>query len=136
MLTVVASAAQEGCDGMTIAEKRCRLKGYCNSRNDCSECECIYNDDDGCWSGSDEHMLENYERVFGKCSDDENPYWQRICMLAEKQRAKGMETYGQGLESNPMGIIGRLEYLQEELIDALMYCEWIKEKLMEGDVDG
>ena len=44
-----------------------------------------------------------------------------------------MKTYGQGLESNPMDIVGRLEYLQEELIDALMYCEWIKDKLMEGD---
>lgn len=49
--------------------------------------------------------------------------------MAEKQRAKGMETYGQGLEDNPMKIIERLEYLQEELVDALMYCEWIKDKL-------
>lgn len=36
----------------------------------------------------------------------ENPYWERICKLSERQRAKG-----------------------EELIDALMYCEWIKDKL-------
>ena len=61
----------------------------------------------------------------------ENPYWQRICQLADRQRAKGMETYGQGIESNPMSILERIEYLQEELIDGLMYCEWIRDKLME-----
>lgn len=61
---------------------------------------------------------------------EQNPYWDRICAIAEKQRAKGVATYGQGLESNPKDIIGRLEYLQEELVDALMYCEWIKDKLI------
>jgi hypothetical protein len=58
-----------------------------------------------------------------------NPYWERICQMAEKQRAKGMETYGQGLEDNPMEIIERLEYLEEELIDGLYYIEHIKEWL-------
>ena len=62
-----------------------------------------------------------------------NPYWERICKLSEKQRAKGMETYGQGLESNPMSIDERLTYLQEELVDALMYIEHIKEWLHEAD---
>lgn len=52
--------------------------------------------------------------------------------MAEKQRAKGMETYGQGLEDNQMKIIERLEYLEEELIDGLMYIEHIKEGL-KGD---
>ena len=56
----------------------------------------------------------------------ENPYWERICKLADNQRAKGMETYGQGLEMNHMSISERLTYLQEELIDALMYCEHIR----------
>lgn len=59
----------------------------------------------------------------------ENPYWERICKLSERQRAKGLETYGQGLESNPAAIVKRLEYLEEELVDSLMYCEWIKDKL-------
>ena len=63
----------------------------------------------------------------------ENPYWERICKLSERQRAKGMETYGQGLESNPADMLKRIEHLQEELIDGLMYCEWIKEKLMEKE---
>ena len=65
----------------------------------------------------------------------ENPYWERICKLSEKQRAKGIETYGQGLEMNPMSIKERLEYLEEELIDGLMYIEhimaWIDE--MDGE---
>lgn len=64
-------------------------------------------------------------------ADMDNPYWERICKLSERQRAKGMETYGQGIENNPMGIVGRLTYLEEELVDALMYCEWIKDKLAE-----
>lgn len=61
----------------------------------------------------------------------DNPYWERICKLSERQREKGMKTYGQGLESNPAAIMSRIEYLQEELVDALMYCEWIKDKIRE-----
>ena len=53
--------------------------------------------------------------------------------MAKKQRAKGMETYGQGLEMNPADMIQRIEHLQEELIDGLMYCEWIKDKLKEAE---
>ena len=56
-----------------------------------------------------------------------NPYWGNICAIAERQRKKGIETYGKGLEMNPADVITRIEHLQEELIDALMYCEWIKE---------
>ena len=65
----------------------------------------------------------------GEC--DENPYWERICKLSDAQRKKGMETYGQGLESNPAAILKRIEHLQEELVDALYYCEWLKDKLVE-----
>ena len=56
-----------------------------------------------------------------------NPYWENVCAMAEKQRAKGMKTYGTGIENNPADIITRIEYLQEELVDALMYCEWVKD---------
>jgi hypothetical protein len=58
-----------------------------------------------------------------------NHYWENICKIAEKQRRKGIETYGKGIEDNPAAIITRIEYLQEELVDALMYCEWIKDYL-------
>lgn len=63
----------------------------------------------------------------------ENPYWDRICRLSGRQRAKGMKTYGQGLESNPAPFLARIEHLQEELVDALMYCEWIKDKIKEDE---
>lgn len=75
--------------------------------------------------------------LYYKCADlyepekPENTYWERICKLADKQRAKGIETYGQGLEMNPADMLKRIEHLQEELIDGLMYCEWIKDKLKE-----
>ena len=59
-----------------------------------------------------------------------NPYWKNIQAMADKQREKGLSTYGQGLEDNPADIITRIEHLQEELVDALMYCEWIKDKLL------
>lgn len=64
---------------------------------------------------------------------EQNPYWERICAIADKQRAKGVATYGQGLEDNPMKIIERLEYLEEELIDGLYYIEHVKEWLYEAD---
>ena len=61
-----------------------------------------------------------------------NPYWDSICEMADKQRAKGMATYGKGLEDNQMEIIERLEYLEEELIDGLYYIEHVKEWLREN----
>lgn len=64
-----------------------------------------------------------------------NPYWENIEAIAVRQRKKGIDTYGQGLEENPADMVTRLTYLEEELIDALMYCEWIKEKLG-GKADG
>lgn len=48
-------------------------------------------------------------------------------------RGKRVWKHGQGLESNPAAIVKRIEYLQEELVDALMYCEWIKDKIKEGE---
>lgn len=56
-----------------------------------------------------------------------NPYWKNICAIAERQREKGIQTYGTGIEENTADIITRIEYLEEELVDALMYCEWIKD---------
>ena len=67
---------------------------------------------------------------------EKNPYWENVCAIAEKQRAKGIETYGQGIEMNHADAITRIEYLQEELIDALMYCEWIKDSVRgTGEID-
>jgi len=80
--------------------------------------------------------------LYSKCADfyepeepkePENPYWEKICKIADKQRSKGINKYGKGLEYNPADAIARINHLQEELIDGLMYCEWIKEKLTEGE---
>ena len=67
----------------------------------------------------------------------ESRYWNNVCAMAEKQRRKGYATYGKGLEANKAEILTRIEYLQEELIDALMYCEWIKESIAgsKGEID-
>ena len=64
-----------------------------------------------------------------------NPYWDNICKIAERQRNKGIQTYGKGIEMNPADAVTRIEYLQEELVDALMYCEWIKD-CIRGKEDG
>lgn len=58
-----------------------------------------------------------------------NPYWDNITKLAEKQREKGIETYGQGIEDNHEDVLTKIRYIEEELIDALMYLEWLKEGL-------
>ena len=64
---------------------------------------------------------------------DSNPFWDNICAIAEKQRKKGFDTYGQGIENNLLPVLERLEYIEEELIDALMYIEWLKSGLARGE---
>lgn len=58
-----------------------------------------------------------------------NPYWHKISRIAYQQRLRGTAEYGQGIEANPAEIVDRLNMLQEELIDALYYIEWAKDKL-------
>lgn len=70
-------------------------------------------------------------RYFLRGEEFKNPYWGRICDLADRQRAKGIATYDMGLEDNPAALRKRIEHLQEELLDGLMYCEWIKDKIDE-----
>lgn len=55
-------------------------------------------------------------------------YWDKISEMQRKQTEKGIKTYGQTIEENTAPTIEeRLTMLEEELIDALMYVEWIKE---------
>jgi hypothetical protein len=75
---------------------------------------------------------ENQYPFWESATQQSNPYWERICKLSERQRAKGMKTYGKGLEDNPLSITERITYLEEELIDALYYLEHIKEWLNEN----
>jgi hypothetical protein len=57
-------------------------------------------------------------------------YWKNITKIAERQRDKGIRTYGQPLEDfRTPDAIERIEYIEEELVDALMYLEWLKERI-------
>jgi NTP pyrophosphatase (non-canonical NTP hydrolase) len=56
-----------------------------------------------------------------------NKYWMNICRMNARQESKGMEKYGEPLEENTtLTTTQRIEHLQEELIDALKYCEHLK----------
>lgn len=60
-----------------------------------------------------------------------NDYWQNICDIQQRQTDKGIRHYGQRLEHNEdMSMLDRLTYLEEELIDALMYIEHLKKVLL------
>lgn len=60
-----------------------------------------------------------------------NDYWQNICDIQQRQTDKGIQHYGQRLEDNEdMSVLDRLTYLEEELIDALMYIEHLKKVLL------
>ena len=58
-------------------------------------------------------------------------YWDRITAIYHHQREKGLKKYGLPLEANPASIDTRLRYIEEELVDALMYCEWVRDKLQD-----
>lgn len=118
---------------MTLEEKRQKIREYCERDMRCDDCP--LSDIPGIRSYKEYCYIEgadidrNYRVLFG----DDNPYWERICKLSERQRAKGMSTYGKGLENNTAAMLERISHLEEELIDGLMYCEWIKDKLEEGE---
>ena len=127
---------------MTIEEKRAAIKAYCDART-CPEddekglCPLWNLPDLSCYTSCTDESIENhYKILFG---DSEPPkataperakYWARICEMQKRQTEKGLAHYGQILEDNTrMTIEERLVYLEEELIDALMYVEHIKEAL-------
>ena len=133
----MALAVPEGCERMTLEEMSNALERFCDERS-CDSCPLfqikeIRNGKENCYSLYNNfpvNVMRNYNVVFGEPCN--NPYWERITELAERQRAKGMSKYGFGLEMNTADIIERINHLQEELIDGLMYCEWIKGKLGAG----
>ncbi len=62
-------------------------------------------------------------------------YWKNICEIQENQTKKGIKKYGMILEENVnLTIHERINHLQEELIDALMYCEHLKECIEEREL--
>ena len=116
---------------MTIEEKRAKIKEFCYEHGACTAgkpCP-LFGMTEACYEDS-ELIDRNYERLFGvevEKTDDRPDYWAEICKIQARQTEKGLEKYGQRLEDNEsLGVIERLEYLEEELIDGLMYIEHIK----------
>lgn len=131
---------------MPVHDKRGKVAHYCTN-TDCSKCHLDVggwvtpltpglNEGIGCLSigtcGEKDldralELIKTPKRI-----GDENPYWDNITKIAEKQRDKGMKTYCQGLEYNNKPTVERIQYIEEELVDALMYLEWLKEKIKDG----
>lgn len=60
-------------------------------------------------------------------------YRNNIIALMDRQAQKGMSKYGQTLEENDtLSTEQRIEHLQEELIDAMQYCEHLKRVLCDA----
>lgn len=74
-------------------------------------------------------LIEETEQKEETKQKTDDPCWDRICAISNQQREKGIKTYGKGLEDSRMSVITCMRYLEEELIDALMYIEHIKETL-------
>lgn len=116
------AVVQDHCESMGCECERCVIKTPC----------------DLCKGNFDFHYNEckvAYDILtFGKKTQT-NPYWDRVCKLQDKQREKGIKTYGQGLEDNHEPVVKRIQHIEEELVDALMYLEWLKDALG-GNIDG
>lgn len=119
---------------MTLEEKREKIKDYCHAHGPCclgGKCP-LFDTDEACYQ-CDEVVDRNYEILFGdevEKTDGRPDYWAEVCKIQARQTEKGLAKYGQRLEDNEnLGIIERLEYLEEELIDGLMYIEHIKAAL-------
>ena len=98
------------------------MDGSCNT--------CVYNN-----TGHRNCMFCDDPFSLWEPKDQLNPYWERITKMAISQRLKGIKTYGQGLEQfTTPDAIKRIEYIQEELIDGLMYLEWLKD-ILKGDTE-
>lgn len=132
---------------MTLEDKASKLSDYCDDNFDlCTGCPHHDDTKEDWWChfpASDprysEFVNKCYKYHFGEPTEDKakpkNPYWDRVCKLQDKQREKGITTYGQGLEDNHEPVVKRIQHIEEELVDALMYLEWLKDALG-GNIDG
>lgn len=102
-------------------------KFFCNGKQDICYCSETCTDQCEFFNGEG-----GYEEEFGS---SQNPYWERICKLSDRQRDKGISKYGYGIECDFSCITQRLEWLEEELIDGLMYIEHIKEWLKDVETN-
>lgn len=63
-------------------------------------------------------------------------YWKRAGKVKDRQTAKGLAEYGQTLEENTkLHVGGAMKNLEEELVDAIMYCEHAQQMYAWHDVD-
>ena len=119
---------------MTRKEKAAKIRVYCDARDitgeRCDGCPLYDFTERGCFEEIAEDWVidRNYRVLFGDPDPVDRPdYWGEICKIQGRQTEKGVRTYGQRLEDNKsLTPLQRLEYLEEELIDALMYIEHIK----------
>ena len=91
--------------------ERCEFYGDNFNPNECYKC--------------DETICPNRYRPIE--SSEKNPYWGRITAIANRQREKGISEYGKGIECDNADIMTRLDRIEEELIDALMYLEHLRD---------
>ena len=71
-----------------------------------------------------------------KMTVNQSVYRENIINKIDKQIQKGIDKYGTTLEQNDwFKAIDRITYLQEELIDALVYSEHIIARLKELNID-
>lgn len=125
--------------GITNEKKIKFLNAYCDMNDGCSECV-FHNKNSRCplvgLSQAHDRIIDNLfeelkHEIFNQPKNSPD-YWGNICEMQKKQTEKGLRKYGQVLEENTqMNMRERLEYLEEELIDGLMYLEHIKEMLKE-----
>ena len=142
MCTCICHMGTENAGGDLMTDKRRRIDDFCRNYESGCEYDCCK----GCpfntptsWchlyslknvpDDMIDSIISTIEQFENPKSVDDNPYWHNITKLAEKQRSKGIATYGQGIEDNPADPLTRIQYIEEELIDALMYLEWLKEGL-------
>ena len=112
---------------------------------DCGTCLNSYLDADTMRIACDKEVVcngEHYEPITidegkkDKMTVDQSTYRKNIIEKMDRQIQKGIDKYGTTLEQNDwLKTIDRIVYLQEELIDALVYSEHIISKLKELNVD-
>jgi hypothetical protein len=59
---------------------------------------------------------------------NKNQILRNVQELLEKQTKKGLEKYGTTVNPDDYDFIGWLEHLQQEMVDAIVYCEVLKFK--------
>lgn len=59
---------------------------------------------------------------------NKNQILRNVQKLLETQTEKGIEKYGTTVNPSDYTFVGWLEHLQQELVDAVVYCETLKFK--------